>query len=95
MKDIQKIEIESTESIEYFFLVAQVLRSVTEKEMLNSASFLFSFSSIRVKLLSDFRYTNNKLKMQPGLELGLNNQNGRFGSAGLSRCGFTWRGQFI
>ena len=46
-----------------FFLVAQVLRSITEKEMLNSASFLFSFSSIRVKLLSDFRYTNNKLKM--------------------------------
>ena len=63
MKDIQKIEIESTESIEYFFLVAQVLRSITEKEMLNSASFLFSFSSIRVKLLSNFPDSNNKLKM--------------------------------
>lgn len=63
MKDIQKIEIESIETIEYFFYRRKFYVRFTEKEMLNSASFLFSFSSIRVKLLSDFRYTNNKLNM--------------------------------
>ena len=63
MKDIQKIEIESIETIEYFFYRRKFYVRFTEKEMLNSPSFLFSFSSIRVKLLSDFRYTNNKLNM--------------------------------
>ena len=58
MKDIQKIEIESTESIEYFFFSGVSFTFDYGKGNAQFRQLSLPFSSIRVKLLYDFRHKN-------------------------------------